>query len=123
MLFDFIILWFWAYVNYIGKKIFVSKTEKIPTEELLKLSLYFVIYVKDYLLAIKLDYDIARTKELRVNKYSVIDIEQNKYSVLEDLVGKFTFVKIYPEKIKVYYDNKLVATYKRSPEVFRRENK
>lgn len=166
-------------------KKFVNKTEKIPTEELLKLSLYYgfnfrfcnirsgnekghversVEYIrrkafalndkfnsveeanehlikklfklnsrknnylngkspedilkeeKDYLLTIKPDYDIARTKELRVNKYSVINIDQNKYSVPEDLVGKFTFVKIYPEKIKIYYDNKLVATHKRSYE-------
>ncbi len=164
-------------------KKFVSKKEKIPTDDLLKLSLYYgfnyrfcntrsgnekghversvefvrrkAFHLKDnfksieeankhlnnklskinsrknsylngksstdilneerpYLLQIKPDYDIARTKELRVNKYSVINIDQNKYSVPENLVGKFTFVKIYPQEIKIYYDNKLVATHKRS---------
>lgn len=164
-------------------KKFVSKTDKIPTDDLLKLSLYYgfkfrfcnarrgnekghversVEFVrrkafsmkdsfksiekanehlnnkliklnsrkssylngkspkdileeeKEYLSNLKPDYDIARTKELRVNKYSVITIDQNKYSVPEGLVGKFTFVKIYPEKIKIYYDDNLITTHKRS---------
>lgn len=166
-------------------KKFVSKTEKVPTEDLLKLSLYYgfnfrfcnirsgnekghversvefvrrkafalkdkfesvqeaneylneklsdinkrktkylndkspedlLIEEKNYLLCIKPDYDIARTGQFRVDKYSVINVDQNKYSVPENLVGKYTFVKIYPEKINIYYNNELVATHKRSYE-------
>lgn len=69
---------------------------------------------KPYLLHQMPDYDIARTSELRVNKYSVISIDENKYSVPDDLVDKFVFVKIYPERILIYHKNKKVAEHLRS---------
>lgn len=59
------------------------------------------------------DYEVAQTKELRVNKYSFITIEQNKYSVPDHLVGKFVFVKIYAKIIKVYHNDKLMCEHKR----------
>lgn len=167
----------------VAVKAFVSKTEKEPTEDLLKLSLYYgfryrfcnarkgnekghveksVEYVRrkvfgkkdsfesleeaneyletelkklnakpfkekenksaydileeerPYLIPLMPSYDIARVIELRVSKYSVITIDENKYSVPDHLVGKFVFTKIYPEKILVYHDNILVAQHKRS---------
>lgn len=167
----------------VAVKRFVSKTEKEPTEELLKLSLYYgfryrfcntcsgnekghversIEYIrrkvfskrdafenldeaneylqevlvklnnritdyndgksprdileeeKAYLLELMPSYDTARTAELRVNKYSVISIDENKYSVADDLVGKFVFVKIYPETIFVYHQNKLIAQHNRN---------
>jgi len=54
---------------------------------------------KPYLIKLMPSYDNARLEELRVNKYSVININENKYSVPDALVGKFVTVKIYPEKI------------------------
>lgn len=69
---------------------------------------------KPYLIQLMPSYDTARTSELRVNKYSVISIDENKYSVPDHLVGKFVFVKIYPEQILVYHENKLVAEHSRS---------
>jgi len=59
-------------------------------------------------------YDIARDRECRVNKYSFVTIEQNKYSVPDYLVGKFVMVKIYSEKIKIYYKDRLIAEHKRN---------
>lgn len=50
-----------------------------------------------------------RRTESRVNKYSVINIDQNKYSVPDYLVGKFVKVKIYPEEIKIYYKESKTA--------------
>lgn len=69
---------------------------------------------KKYLLKLVPDYVIYTEKECRVDKYSTISIEQNRYSVPENLVGKFVKVKIYPEKIEVYYKNQMIASHKRS---------
>ncbi len=55
-----------------------------------------------------------RRTESRVNKYSVINIDQNKYSVPDYLVGKFVKVKIYPEEIKSYYKESRIAEHIRS---------
>ncbi|SJZ67812.1 IS21 family transposase [Selenihalanaerobacter shriftii] len=68
---------------------------------------------KEYLKELMPTYDVARDKECRVNKYSFITIEQNKYSVPDYLVGKFVMAKIYSEKIKVYYKDNLIAEHKR----------
>ncbi|MGO1713155.1 MAG: Mu transposase domain-containing protein, partial [Senegalia sp. (in: firmicutes)] len=69
---------------------------------------------KPYLLKNLPDYDAARTTELRVNKYSTVSIDENKYSVPDNLVGKFVFAKVYPEKIFLYYKNKQVAHHIRN---------
>ena len=69
---------------------------------------------KPYLLPLKPSYDSSRRTESRDNKYSVINIDQNKYSVPDYLVGKFVKVKIYPEEIKIYYKESKIAEHKRS---------
>ncbi|SFI41371.1 Homeodomain-like domain-containing protein [Tindallia magadiensis] len=69
---------------------------------------------KPYLLEWMPSYDTARTCELRVNKYAVVSIDENKYSVPDDLVGRFVFAKIYPEKILLYHQEKLIAEHRRS---------
>lgn len=69
---------------------------------------------KPYLINIIPSYDIARVEELRVNKYSVITIDENKYSVPDALVGKFVSVKIYPGKIIAYHNNVKVAEHIRN---------
>ena len=68
----------------------------------------------EYMIPLKPSYDTARRVEARVNKYSVINIDQNKYSVPDYLVGKFVMAKIYPETIQIYYRDKLIATHLRS---------
>lgn len=67
-----------------------------------------------YLIPLKPSYDASRRAEARVNKYSVINIDQNKYSVPDYLVGKFVKVKIYPDIIKIYYKDNEIAEHKRS---------
>ena len=62
----------------------------------------------------KPEYVIANQKECRVDKYSTISYEKNRYSVPEYLVGKFVIAKAYPEKIKISYKNEEVACHKRS---------
>ena len=67
-----------------------------------------------YLLPLKPSYDTSRRVESRVSKYSVINIDQNKYSVPDYLVGKFVDARVYPEKILLYYKNNQIAEHKRS---------
>ena len=49
----------------------------------------------------------------KVDKYSTICMKQVYYSVPDNLVGKHVDVKIYSEKIVVFYDGKKVATHER----------
>ena len=66
------------------------------------------------LIPLKPSYDTSRRTEARVNKYSVINLDLNKYSVPDYLVGKFVDTKIYPERIEVYHKKIKVAEHKRS---------
>lgn len=66
------------------------------------------------LIPLKPSYDISRRVEARVNKYSVVNIDQNKYSVPDYLVGKFVNIKIYPDIINIYYKGNEIAKHERS---------
>lgn len=66
------------------------------------------------LIPLKPPYDASRRTEARVNKYSVITLDINKYSVPDYLVGKFVDVKVYPGRIEIHYKNMKVAEHKRS---------
>ncbi len=121
-------------VEYIRRKVFSKKDEFQSLDEaneylrmeLIKLNLREKKYnenkspkdilneEKPYLLGLMPSYDTARTSELRVNKYSTISIDESKYSVPDNLVGKFVFTKIYPEKIYIYHKNKLVSKHERN---------
>jgi len=69
---------------------------------------------RSYLISLKPSYDTSRRVEARVNKYSVINIDQNKYSVPDYLVGKFVKAKIYPDTIEIYYKDNKIAEHERS---------
>ncbi|MFR9543798.1 MAG: IS21 family transposase, partial [Rikenellaceae bacterium] len=49
----------------------------------------------------------------KVDKWSTICMKQSYYSVPDNLVGKYVDVKIYSEKIVVFYQGKKVATHER----------
>lgn len=121
-------------VEYIRRKAF-NKKDKFETleeankyleEELNKLNLKPQKYnenktAKDilveefpYLIKLMPTYDISRVVELRVNKYSVITIDENKYSVPDSLVGRFVTAKVYPNNIIIYQENDKVTEHKRS---------
>lgn len=121
-------------VEFVRRKAFSSKTNFNSLEEvnehlhkvLLKLNsrkrnwlqnqspLEILNQEMPYLIPLKPPYDASRRVEARVNKYSVINIDQNKYSVPDYLVGKFVDVKIYPDIIEIYYKNSKIAKHKRS---------
>lgn len=60
------------------------------------------------------DYIIYEEQECRVSKYSTIQIEHNKYSVPDHLVGRFVKAKKYTDKIVIYYDGIELCTHERS---------
>lgn len=69
---------------------------------------------KKYLLPLKPSYDVSRRRECRVDKYSVVTIDSNKYSVPDYLVGKFVMAKIYSEAIVLMFKDVIVAQHSRS---------
>lgn len=58
-------------------------------------------------------YDAARIIELRVNKYSVITVDNCYYSVPDKYVGKWVLTKVYSNEIRCYYEENLIATHAR----------
>jgi transposase/transposase-like protein len=58
-------------------------------------------------------YDAARITELRVNKYSVITVDNCYYSVPDKYVGKLVLTKIYSNEIRCFYEGDLIATHTR----------
>lgn len=68
---------------------------------------------RGYLLPLPPRYDTARISEARVDRYSCITVDGNRYSVPDYLVGKFVFIKIYPDQIISYHDEKKIASHKR----------
>ena len=58
-------------------------------------------------------------QELHVDKYATCTYKTNHYSVPDHLIGKRVDVKIYAQKLVVYYDNKIIASHERSYELHR----
>jgi transposase len=79
-----------------------------------KSPLDILIDEREKFIPLKTDFIISKKLECRVDKYSTITIEQNRYSVPDNLVGKFIYAKIHPEKIVVMVDDTVVATHTRS---------
>jgi hypothetical protein len=120
-------------VEYVRRKIFSKKDEFSSVEEareyfrlgLKKLNLkpqvlnngknaYEILQEeREYLLPLPPRYDTARIVEARVDKYSCITVDSSHYSVPDYLVGKFVFVKIYPDQIIGYHCYKKVASHQR----------
>ena len=50
----------------------------------------------------------------KVDKYSTISYKTNRYSVPDFLVGKLLDIRIFAEKIDVYFNNEFVCSHKRS---------
>lgn len=68
---------------------------------------------RGYLLPLPPRYDTARITEARVDRYACITVDGNHYSVPDYLVGKFVFIKIYPDRIICYHREKKIASHKR----------
>lgn len=66
---------------------------------------------KKYLKPYKAKLELAEISEYKVNKYSLIRIENNFYSIPEDLNGKEVIVKNYLNDIEVYYKQEFICRH------------
>ena len=118
-------------VEYVRRKIFSKRDEFSSVEEALQ---YYKSELKKLnakpqkdaksaqeilqeergcLLPLPPRYDTARITEARVDRYACITVDGNHYSVPDHLVGKFVFIKIYPDRIIGYHSEKKMASHKR----------
>lgn len=63
-------------------------------------------------------FECADIKECRVDKYSTITIDTCHYSVPDDYVGKIINVRVYPEKIVCYFDDKKLCEHEKKTGLF-----
>jgi transposase len=69
---------------------------------------------RDHLLALpEYEYEVFRYDSLSINKYGCITVDKAKYSISPDFIGRVVQVKIFFDKIEVYYDHRLLKTLKR----------
>jgi transposase len=70
---------------------------------------------KPYLQPLPIEfYDIGIVKQARASKQFRITIDANRYSVPAQLAGVGLTVKLYPDRLCFYHENKLVARHVRS---------
>jgi hypothetical protein len=68
---------------------------------------------KQYLKELPPAFDCGVMERGKVDKYSVITYLTNRYSVPDHLVGKRVDIKIYPEKLVCYHENKNICQHER----------
>jgi len=69
---------------------------------------------KSYLYESKIPYKSFKDKYAKVDKYSTIILYGNRYSAPDFLVGKLLDVRVFAEKIDIYYNAELVCSHVRS---------
>jgi hypothetical protein len=60
------------------------------------------------------EYEVFRYDSVTVNKYGFIKVDTNKYGLSPEMLDKVVQVKVYLDKIEVYYDRCLLKTFRRS---------
>ena len=60
------------------------------------------------------EYEVFRYESVRINSYGFVRIDTNSYGISPELSGKQGYVKIYYNKIEIYYERSLVKVYERS---------
>lgn len=68
---------------------------------------------KPYWLVLPPMFDAARIGHFRVDKYSTVVVDQNRYSVPDHLVGRQVMVKVYSSQVQCFYEGTNVAEHPR----------
>jgi len=68
---------------------------------------------KKQLATVPPSFDCGQMEQCKVDKYSVITYATNRYSVPDHLVGKMVDVKVYPEELHCYHENRKVCRHER----------
>lgn len=109
-------------VKIIRKKVFAPKyefdsfeqAEEYLEKELLKMNESSLIEEeKNSLLKLKPKYDLAKITTQKVDSYSFVQVEKNKYSVPDYLVGKTVVIRNYAREIKIYVNDNFVCSHKK----------
>lgn len=66
---------------------------------------------QEYVFIVPPPFDAARILNGRVDKYSTIVIDQNRYSVPDYLVGEVVRMKVYSDSIQCFYHEEKIATH------------
>ena len=90
-------------LNNTGQKLKKEKTANQLFEE-----------EKSNLFIVKYPYKCFENDHAKVDKYSTISYKKNRYSVPDFLVGRLLDIKIFAEKIDIYFNEELVGSHKRS---------
>lgn len=59
------------------------------------------------------EFDVFTVHVARINSYGCIVFETNSYSVAPELSGQQALLKIYSDKLDIYYDHRLICTHSR----------
>ena len=90
-------------LNNTGQKLQLGKTaNKLFDEE------------RPNLFVPKYPYKCFENDHAKVDKYSTISYKKNRYSVPDFLVGRLLDIKVFAEKIDVYFNQEQVCSHKRS---------
>ena len=68
---------------------------------------------KKYLLPAMPFFEVSKVVQLKVDKYSTISFETNRYSIPDEYVGKCMTVRIYPTKLKISYNEENLCEHER----------
>ena len=60
------------------------------------------------------EYHVFRYETARVNNYGYVAIDNNKYGVSPELVGQHVQIKIFYDKVEIFYEHSLLKAYTRS---------
>ncbi len=68
---------------------------------------------KKYLLPLPPFFSVSKVEQLKVDKYSTISFETNRYSIPDQYVGKCMTVRIYPTRLKISYNDENLCEHER----------
>jgi len=68
---------------------------------------------QEYLLPLMPFFSASKIEQLKVDKYSTISFDTNRYSIPDQYVGKCMTVRIYPTKLKISYNDENLCEHER----------
>lgn len=60
------------------------------------------------------EYQVFRYETVRINNYGYASVDNNKYGVSPELINKYVQVKIFYDRIEIFYEHSLLKVYGRS---------
>lgn len=60
------------------------------------------------------EYHIFRYESARINNYGYVTVDGNSYGITPELAGRTAQLKVYFNRIEIYYEHSLLKSYKRS---------